>query len=48
MNKNVDDGSVNSLISTRVCKAGEDEVFDNCVPAEAKREWNDVDQSDIK
>jgi hypothetical protein len=43
MNKNVDDGSVNGLVSTRVCKAGEDEVFDNCIPAEAKREWNDVD-----
>jgi len=48
MNKNVDDSSVNSLVSSRACKAGEDEVFDNCVPAESKREWNDVDQSDIK
>jgi hypothetical protein len=48
MNKNVDEDSVKSLVSSRICKAGEDEVFDNCVLGEQKREWNDVDQGDIK
>lgn len=42
------ENSVKSLVSSRICKEGEDEVFDNCVMKEAKREWNDADQGDIK
>lgn len=48
MQGNVDENSVKSLVSSRICKEGEDEVFDNCVMGEVKREWNDADQGDIK
>lgn len=48
MSGTVDEDSVKSLVSNRICKEGEDEVFDNCVLGEVKREWNDADQGDIK
>jgi hypothetical protein len=48
MSTNVDENSVKNLVSSRICKEGEDEVFDNCVLKEVKREWNDADQGDIK
>jgi hypothetical protein len=31
MSGTVDENSVKSLVSNRICKDGEDEVFDNCV-----------------
>lgn len=43
-----EENNVKNLVSSRTCKPGEDEVFDNCVAAPVKREWNDVDQGDIK
>lgn len=48
MSTNLEENSVKSLVSSRICKEGEDEVFDNCVMKEVKREWNDADQGDIK
>ena len=48
MTTNIDENSIDKLVSNRICKEGEDEVFDNCVLGEVKREWNEADQGDIK
>jgi len=48
MSTNIDENSIDKLVSNRICKEGEDEVFDNCVLGEVKREWNEADQGDIK
>jgi len=48
MSGTVEENSVKSLVSNRICKEGEDEVYDNCVLGEVKREWADADQGDIK
>jgi|TARA_B110001450_G_C17624691_1_gene482660 hypothetical protein len=48
MSSNIDENSIKNLVSNRICNEGEDEVFDNCVLGEVKRDWNEADQGDIK